>query len=190
MEGSSISIRRICRPRKATGPAAHPRKSGTSCSSRPCPGPSGACAQHDRRARLLADVARQRREQFFPVTRIHPAGAVEAEVVSARFGRDPNLPRRAVAVDDDLAAVLELELEHAFALERGIAFDPARFQCADDRCQRALGARVELGFVHCRVMMNSRVKMMPRRAAGLVLLCLLLQACGTKGPLYLPAPDQ
>lgn len=32
--------------------------------------------------------------------------------------------------------------------------------------------------------------MMLRRAAGLVLLCLVLQACGTKGPLYLPPPDQ
>jgi len=32
--------------------------------------------------------------------------------------------------------------------------------------------------------------MMSRRAAGLLLLCLLLHACGTKGPLYLPAPDQ
>jgi len=30
---------------------------------------------------------------------------------------------------------------------------------------------------------------MPRPAAGLMLLCLLLQACGTKGPLYLPPPD-
>jgi len=32
--------------------------------------------------------------------------------------------------------------------------------------------------------------MMFHRAAGFVLLCLLLQACGTKGPLYLPGPDQ
>ena len=29
-----------------------------------------------------------------------------------------------------------------------------------------------------------------RRVAGLMLLCLLLQACGTKGALYLPRPDQ
>ena len=29
-----------------------------------------------------------------------------------------------------------------------------------------------------------------RRVAGLMLLCLLLHACGTKGALYLPRPDQ
>jgi len=31
---------------------------------------------------------------------------------------------------------------------------------------------------------------MPRPVTGLMLLCLVLQACGTKGPLYLPPPDK
>ena len=31
---------------------------------------------------------------------------------------------------------------------------------------------------------------MPRPVTGLMLLCLLLQACGTKGALYLPPPDK
>jgi predicted small lipoprotein YifL len=33
------------------------------------------------------------------------------------------------------------------------------------------------------------VKIIPSRTAALVILCLFLQACGTKGPLYLPKPD-
>jgi len=35
-----------------------------------------------------------------------------------------------------------------------------------------------------------KVIMMFRHSAGIVLICLLLQACGTKGPLYLPVPEQ
>jgi len=35
-----------------------------------------------------------------------------------------------------------------------------------------------------------KVNMMFRHSAGIVLICLLLQACGTKGPLYLPVPEQ
>lgn len=29
-----------------------------------------------------------------------------------------------------------------------------------------------------------------QRSAGIALICLLLQACGTKGALYLPEPEQ
>jgi predicted small lipoprotein YifL len=38
-------------------------------------------------------------------------------------------------------------------------------------------------------MMISSVKIISSRAAFLLVICLLLQACGTKGPLYLPKPD-
>ena len=38
-------------------------------------------------------------------------------------------------------------------------------------------------------MIVSSVKIIFSRTAILLVLCLILQACGTKGPLYLPKPD-
>src|SRR5688572_7799347 len=69
-----------------------------------------------------------------------------AEVEAAAARRDPDLARRAVAVDDDLRAVIELELEHPARLALEVDF--SRVQRALERVERGIRGGGEFGLVH------------------------------------------
>src|SRR6185503_17787562 len=79
--------------------------------------------------------------------RIAPARAVPAEVKSAGARRDPDLARRAVAVDDDLRGVIELDLQHAAFLQLEIDVDAARLERGLDALQRLRREALEFGVV-------------------------------------------
>ena len=82
------------------------------------------------------------------VARVAPGRAVPAEMEAARARRHPDLARRAVAVDDDLRAVGELDLEHAALLQLEIGVDAARLERALDALQRCAGQALRIRVVH------------------------------------------
>ena len=63
-------------------------------------------------------------------------------------GGDPHLARRAVAIDDDLPAVFEFDLEDAAVLQLEISIQLGRFQSLHDGGQGLRRAGFEFAFVH------------------------------------------
>jgi hypothetical protein len=69
-------------------------------------------------------------------------------VKAARARRDPDLARRAMSVDDDLRAVVELDFQDAARLELEVGLDAACLEGALDFLQRRACQRFEFGLVH------------------------------------------
>lgn len=65
---------------------------------------------------------------------------------AAGTGGDPDFARHPVAVDDDLAAVIELDLDDAVG--RGFKIQVGVFQCLLDVRQRGRYSPVEFNFRH------------------------------------------
>jgi len=63
---------------------------------------------------------------------------------AARGGGNPDFARYAVAVDDDLAAILEFDLENA--ISRRFKIEIGLFQRLFDMSQGLTGGQVEFGF--------------------------------------------
>jgi hypothetical protein len=106
----------------------------------------------ERNPGLFGDGARQRSQQFLAIARAEPAPALGPEVVAARLGRQPDFARRAVAIDDDLRTVFELDLDHAaglgFEIEIGDAAFARRLQRRLDARQLRIGRHHEFPFIH------------------------------------------
>ena len=67
---------------------------------------------------------------------------------AAGAGGDPDLPRRGMAVDDDLRAVGEFDLEDAAFLQLEIRIQLGGFQSLLDGGQRLRRTGFEFAFVH------------------------------------------
>jgi hypothetical protein len=65
-----------------------------------------------------------------------------------RSGGNPDLLRGVVAIDDDPAAVGELDFEDAVADHLEVEIGAATFQPGFDPLQRHIGERVEFSIIH------------------------------------------
>jgi predicted small lipoprotein YifL len=118
---------------------------------------------------------------------------------SARLCRQPDFARRGVAIDDDLRAVLELDLDDATGLglevEIGHAAVARRLKRRLDARQLGICCLQEFLLIH-RVLPSFALKdhpsaMRPLRSFAAAMLALwLLAACGTKTSLTLPPQAQ
>src|SRR5687767_4170052 len=86
--------------------------------------------------------------QLAPVSRADPAAVDAAEVEAPGAARHPDLLRGGVAVDDQLRAAVELDLEHALALEAGVAVDAGIVERLRHARERRFGEPVEFALVH------------------------------------------
>ena len=91
-----------------------------------------------------------------------------------------------MAIDDDLAAIAKLQLQHAAGLQFVIDVRSTGIQRLLDPRQRCLGQGVELGFFHHIPSANITIFADIMRTFATILALLLLVACGTKTSLTLP----
>src|SRR4051812_3439182 len=110
-------------------------------------------AEGQRLAGLAARFVRQPREELDAVARVAPALFRELEVEAAVARGEPDLVQRRLLVDDDLAAVRELEL-HQAAGAVGVDVHDALLQpgvaLAFDGRQHALGGGLVFGVLQGR----------------------------------------
>jgi len=95
-----------------------------------------------------------------------------------------------VAIYDDAAPIGELELEHTRASEFAVTFRGALVDDPRDSLQHRISQAVELARSHHHDKLTQSTGIAMRRTVGLLLVLLTLSACGTKGALYLPPPEQ
>jgi phage baseplate assembly protein W len=91
------------------------------------------------------------RHQFLVMAGILPVAAVPAVMEAPRSGGNPDLLRGVVAIDDDLAAVGELDFEDAVADHLEVEIGAATFQPGFDPLQRCTSASAlnSLSFILC-----------------------------------------
>ncbi len=94
-------------------------------------------------------------------------------------------------IDDDAAPIGEFELQYARTFCFAVAVDSAFIQRSGQIFQRSIGQAVELARCHRRdKLVRTHYPLIMRRAASLIVVLFALSACGTKGALYLPPPEQ
>ena len=74
---------------------------------------------------------------------IDPVAILRFEMKTARACGNPDFTRHAMAVDDNFAAILELDFENA--ISRGFKIEVGRFQRLFDMCQRCICGQIECG---------------------------------------------
>jgi len=100
----------------------------------------------DHHAALRGDQRGQLVVERLTAFGIGPARVQRFEVEAARARGDPDFARDAVAVDDDLAAIVELDLDDAIGRRLKIQFGV--FQRLFDVGQRRAGGLIEFNFSH------------------------------------------
>ena len=104
---------------------------------------------------------------------------------TAATGGDPDFTGDTMAIDDDLAAIVEFEFKHSASDDFKI--DVGTFQRHFDLLENLISQGIEFFVIH-RVLTSrssqTATETMSRIAA--VLIILSLAACGMKGPLELP----
>jgi len=108
-----------------------------------------------------------------------------AEVEPARLRGNPYFLRHGMPVDDDFAAIGELDFEHAAGCQLEIQIGIALFEPALDPIQRNACKGGEFSVIHT-VLPSNFSRYRPMRHTIILAALLALTACGTRGNLVLP----
>jgi predicted small lipoprotein YifL len=146
-------------------------------------------------SRLLEQYPADGVVQGLTAARIHPGIVRPAKVISTTFRGDPNLLRRRMAVDDDLAfaGVKAGNFEHTL-IQLDIVSSIRRVDHFDKPFEQRVNAFIELGGREHLLLSDQqkiRVKFMRNRRFIVLVLAIGLtgfglSACGQKGPLVPP----
>ena len=109
-----------------------------------------------------------------------------AEMEAPRTRSHPDFLRNCMAVDDDFATIIKLDLQYATSRKFKIQIGTTVFEGLLNSCQRRICERIESLFIHRVTILPlaDSAQNMSRIAAILILVS--LAACGRKGPLELP----
>ena len=107
---------------------------------------SGRAFEPDRAAGLSRGERLEALPQLGAITGGDPAPLVEAKMEAPQPRGNPDLAGGGMAVDDHLAAIIELDLQHASGLL--VDIELRRFESRLDTAQFHFGQRVEFRFVH------------------------------------------
>ena len=100
--------------------------------------------------------------QFGRAACIAPDAAIPTKMEAARLGSYPDLAGNTMAIDDDLAAIGKLDLEHPTRRQLKIDVGVARFQRRLDPGQHSVGQLVEFLVIH-RVLPSRSLPTAPSR---------------------------